>query len=304
MKASEFDAKFDAGTDLTPYLDVDRAWRVNHPAHVLCYVAGSSDDPDRVECLVPYRIDDGEIFFGPCKKPLREWMRSRYLNETTTNAVPPDDVYVVGFNGGNASRTRKVVWIGKLTRVMTFAFAFRVLTGPRYQRMRERLDSPLHVRPIVEGTRLVGYEHGSEMHADGDAWMMDLVKSRRSPDVLKAGRRLLVRKGVSAWTGFPRDVCLLFENVFFAMGRGRSVDDRLVSILRTVQPGRGVDRYAVFGYLANGTVDGKRGSYLSLSGEPARDMVHWIRDIPQILRVPPMDELQHGSPRSHAPRRC
>ena len=89
--------------------------------------------------------------------------------------------------------------------------------------------------------------------------MLDLVKSLRSPLVRKTGGRLLLRKGVSAWTGFPRDVCLLFENVFFATGRGREVDDRLVSTLQAAQPRQSVDKYAIFGYRANGTVDGRTG---------------------------------------------
>ena len=293
MRASDFEAKFDSGADLMHDLDLGRARRVNHGRpHAFCYVVAASRSPDRIECSVPYRIDNGEIFFGPCKKALRERMRSRYLNETTGSAVPPDDVYVMGFSGGNGSRTRKVVWIGKLMRVMTFAFAYGFLNGPRYRRMRERRDSPLHVRPIVYGGRLVGYEHRSELHRDRDLWIPDLVKSMRSPLVRKEGRRLLLRDGVSAWAGFSRDACLLFENVFFALGRGRDVDDRLVAILQDAQHGKNVDRYAIFGYRANGSVDGKTGNHLSVSGDCARELAHWIREVRPIPRPSSADRVE------------
>jgi hypothetical protein len=306
MRTSDFEAKFDAGADLTRDLDLGRARRVNHGRpQVLCYVVAASRNPDRIDCAVPYRIDDREIFFGPCKKALRERMRIRYLNETTGSSIPPDDVYVVGFSGGNGSRTRKVLWIGKLMRVMTFAFAHGFLNGPRYRRMRERQDSPLHVRPIVEAGRLVGYEHRSELHADRDAWILDLVRFARSPRVRKEGRRLLLRGGASAWAAFPRDACLLFENVFSASGRGREVDDRLVAILQDAQRQQKVDRYAIFGYRANGTVDGKTGSHLPVSGDCARDLVDWIRQVPPTPRLPPAERGEdHGLAVPHASRRC
>ena len=297
MRASDFEAKFEAGADLTQDLDLGRARRVNHGRpQVLCYVVAGSGDPDRIECAVPYRIDDREVFFGPGKNALRERMRSRYLNDTTESAVPSDDVYVLGFSGGNRSRTRKVVWIGKLTRVMTFAFAYSYLNGSRYTRMRERRDSPLHVRPLVDAGRLVGYEHRSELHAERDAWILDLVRFARSPLVGKDGRRLLLQEGASSWNGFSRDACLLFENVFFASGSGREVDDRLVSILRDAQRGQNVDRYAIFGYRANGTVDGKTGSYLPLSGDCARDLIDWIREGQPFPRPLPARRVQDDGP--------
>ena len=115
-----------------------------------------------------------------------------------------------------------------------------------------------------KGDDLVGYEHRSEMHADN--WVADLVRSASSPNVTASGNRLMLRKHVSAWQGFPRDVCMFFQNIFFATGCGLVIDDDLVSILQAAQPWRNVDDYAVFGYTARGA-DGKRGSCLPLTGE-------------------------------------
>ena len=243
--------------------------------HVFCYIVASSKNPDTIGCPVPYRIDDMEVFFGPCKKPLREWMRSHYLNESTDSTEPVDDVYVVGFSRSNALRVRKILWIGRLTRVLTFSAAWHLTEHDRrYEQMRAWTSSPLHVRPVIEGGRLVGYEHRSEMHAEN--WAMDLVRSEGAPHVTVSGNRLMLRKPASAWEGFPRDVCMFFQNMFFADGCGLAIDDDLVSILQAAQPWHNVDDYAVFGYTARGA-DGKRGAYLHLTGERAGEVVDWVR---------------------------
>lgn len=165
---------------------------------------------------------------------------------------------------------------------MTFRAAYRDLDGPRYRRMRECGHSPLHVQPIVEDGRLVGYEHRSQMHVKNDEWVMDLVKSRSRYATL-SGNRLRLRPGVSAWQGFSRDLCALFENVFFAAGCGQTIDEGVLSILRAAQHGRDVDRYAVFGYPADGTADGRTGSYLELTGDHARAFVAWTQRMPSVL---------------------
>lgn len=280
MKASEFDAKFEAGEDLTPDLDLSRARRPNRgQTQVFCYVVGDSKNPDDVRpSAVPYRIDEEEIFFGPCAKLLRERMRACYLAEATGRADLRDDVYFVGFNASNERRICKIIWIGRLMKVMTFSHAWECLDGCRYEEMRAWKYSPLHVRPIRKGGRVVGYEHVNRLHEEDDDWVSDLVKSKSSPDVERSGNRLLLRKHVSAWQGFPRDVCLLFENVFFATGRGLEIDADLLSILRATQPDRRVDRYAVFGRNARGDRDGKRGNYLPVTGELAGRFVNWIRN--------------------------
>ncbi|MDA2930552.1 hypothetical protein MYX84_11495, partial [Acidobacteria bacterium AH-259-O06] len=58
--------------------------------------------------------------------------------------------------------------------------------------------------------------------------------------IIQVGRRLLLRSGVSAWHGFPRDVCFLFENIFFATGKGLEIDDYAVTIFQDAQPKRRV----------------------------------------------------------------
>ena len=124
---------------------------------VWMYVLDSSKDPDNVRCVVPWMVDEDLIYFGPCKRRLREQLRKEYLTGGRTHSTVNDDLYVVSVNGSNAKRIRKVVSAGKLSEVMTFAEAASRLDGDWFSELRDDPMSPLHVRPVTEGGELVGY---------------------------------------------------------------------------------------------------------------------------------------------------
>jgi hypothetical protein len=250
---------------------------------VYLYVVAASANPDAVECPVPWRVDDELVFFGPCKKRLREALRDSYLSPTHSTAEIDDPIYLIGVNGSNSKRVRKVLWAGRLRRIMTFAAAYHATEGDaRFRKLRDHSHSPRHLRPMYSENRLVGYEHISREHDRGDAWVMDLIKSRDSPLVAQDGKRLLLRPWVNAWDGFPRDATLFLDNIFFARGRGLSIDPALVSILRRAQPGvEPIDAYAIFGYRKDGTAEGRTGSYLLIDRDDvAHDLIQWIRSAP------------------------
>lgn len=242
-------------------------------------VASAGPDPDRItKCAVPWRVDDQEIFFGPCKKRIREELRSRFLSETVDDASPDEDIYLVGLNPSNASGRRTVLWAGRVARVMTYQRAHEVLAGPRYAAMRSNAHSPLHVTPIIEEGDLVGYAHNSLQHAKGDAWVLDLVKRASDGAVAHIGDRLMLADARTDWDGFPRDVCFLLENLFFATGRAIDVDEEAADIFRQAQPDvADVNPYAVFGYRRDGSVNGLTGSSLKLESPLADQLVDWIR---------------------------
>src|SRR5437868_11105850 len=118
---------------------------------VWIYVLNASKHPDRIDCAVPWLVDQAVIFFGPCKIRMRRQLRWEYLTEdcayrTVTDDL--DDLYIVGVNGSNKEKTRKVVWAGRLSAVMTFAEAYTRLNGTRFRKLRASANSPLHVRPV------------------------------------------------------------------------------------------------------------------------------------------------------------
>jgi hypothetical protein len=244
----------------------------------------SNKDPDNVRCVVPWRVDDDLIFFGPCKIRMRERLRERYLREDCTHRVLHTGLYIIGVNGSNPKRVRKVVASGRLSQAMTFAEADRRLAGERFRELREHPISPLHVRPVLDSGRLVGYDHASDEHIKDDKWVDDLT-SRRS-DVHLQGRRVTVRPGREPWNVFDRDCCMLLQNHFFAQGQGIEFDDEAVRILKKAQPGRpGIDAYAVFGLASGAQANGLRGQYLDIEGDLADRFVAWLSG--RAIDVPP-----------------
>src|SRR5437762_1761836 len=70
---------------------------------VYVYVLGASSNPDGVDCAVPWRVDEREIFFGPCKVPLREMLRPQLLRPDRDYVRPDRDIYFVGVNALDSS---------------------------------------------------------------------------------------------------------------------------------------------------------------------------------------------------------
>ena len=57
--------------------------------------------------------------------------------------------------------------------------------------MRDDPISPLHVRPVLVGGKLVGYRHASREHIDDDDWIGDLTSEPEQ--VSLSGRTIRLR---------------------------------------------------------------------------------------------------------------
>jgi hypothetical protein len=246
---------------------------------VLVYSLGASSNPDRVCCEVPWRVDDDHIFFGPCKKRIREHLRKRFLGPDRSHTKVTADLFLVGVNRGNKEKNRKVVWAGKLSEVMTFAEAHSHLKGDRFHKLRNHRKSPLHVRSLEEGGKLIGYEHISELHKDGE-WVADLVSKSEQSKCLHKDPKLTLKRGKNPWQVFDRDCCMLLENLFFALGQGIEFDEEALEILRQVPSLRKqeIDHYAIFGRTTQDRANGLRGRYLRITGDLATRFVAWLGD--------------------------
>jgi hypothetical protein len=64
---------------------------------------------------------------------------------------------------------------------MTFEAAYVGLTDSGYKEMRNRQNSPLHLKPLYDDTgKFRGYEHCSFMHGKNDAWIRDLTHTNNT----------------------------------------------------------------------------------------------------------------------------
>lgn len=267
---------------------------------VYMYVLGASSSPDRVECTVPWEVDERTIFFGPCKKALRHHLKQEVLGDHD-DVVPPSDIFVIGFNKLPRDGQRRIVWAGRVTRVMTFARAHDLLSDPRYAKMLASKQSPMNVEPIR--ARNSGHLLGYMRRPNGThpkSWPWDLVTTMRRVDW--HGDELRLTADASPTRAFRRDACFTAENIFFANGAGLAIDEAFVRILTDAQPwARDIDAVAVFGRV-NGTAEGLRGRYLTLSGGDAERVVEWLRRHPACGPRRPSEESAPSARRS--PRAC
>ena len=95
------------------------------------YVVSASKSADEVSCRVPWRVDDREVFFGPCKKRLREKEFRKWLGD--------GEVDHEGGNAGHQGKDKSETKHGLKKRVVTCC-AWTLRTGPRgvNVRLRER----------------------------------------------------------------------------------------------------------------------------------------------------------------------
>jgi hypothetical protein len=251
------------------------------PTRFILYVVRTSVTPDRCEGGVPWRVDGDEIFFGPCKKRLRRALRERFLGpeRQLAEVARREWVVIAGVNASQGTRPRKLVWAGELLTVMSFAEAWARLDGPRYAKLRASASTPVHLEPIRERGRLVGYRHHGLEHVEHDSWWDDLVppQMRRARVSLASSTTLRLADGVDWWDGFPLDASLLLRNRFWAEGAGLPLDEEPVRLLQAAQPdARQVDAAAPFGLDGRGSANGKRGTYLELEGSVAAALADWL----------------------------
>jgi len=246
-------------------------------------------------------VNDREIFFGPCKKGLRKRMRDQILLPHKKECVGiKEDIYIVGINakntgsnkGGADDDRRKIIWAGKVQKVMTFANAHRLFQNRKHEKGVEKmLDndfSPIHLTPILLEGELRGYEHHGKEHAENNAWIMDVVQHKVPKHASMEGDKLMLTGTTSGWTGFPRDACMLLDNLFFADGDGISLDDAALEILRDAQSDKVKDRVDIqeespFGRTKNNSVNGLRGTQLELKERDAERFIRWLEPRTQAI---------------------
>jgi len=234
------------------------------------YILGASSNPDKIECRVPFEIDENEIFFGPCKKRLRQKLK----REIDTNGRLETETFFIGLNANNVKRERKIVWAGKIQTHYTFQQANAKLVGSKYLPIKsgEKTDSfPLHVIPIKNG-----YQLKSDLHFENNKWILDLVSNEESVLYDEDSNSITLKKGSS----FNRDICFIFSNIFFAnrFKKGIEISDEILDVFRTNQPDKKkIDSFVVFGYRKDHSVDGKTGGWLELDDPSTRRLIKLIK---------------------------
>lgn len=239
---------------------------------VFAYVMGASHTTHGVECSVPESIDETTIFFGPCKRRLRESLRTTFLQGTDAKDVSKLEFYLVGFNASNPRKDRRIIWSGKIDKLMTFEFAWKLLTGKGM-----RLES-LHLKPLYKNGQLIGYKHRGKLHKENDEWVWDLVnKTRTTVRNLYSLKdaELVLKDPKDREKVFTRDCCFLCEKLFFAGNgvEGMRITSKILGIFKKEQPDKEIDEYHIFGRKP------PQDFTLCLKGETANQLVEELKSL-------------------------
>ena len=228
---------------------------------IFLYADKASKNPDRIDNLVPFKVNDATLFFGADQTPFRKAMRERFL--TYKDSIAPEvAIYMIGVNEMPKKPVeRKILWVGRITRFMTFEVANTLLDEPGFESLRDvRLPkhpnmnmSPLHVEPVVMLGKTIGYRHRSDFHDKVGKdklpeWAKDVVEPRFKNDITVAGKEIYIEDASNRKNILKRDCCFLCDNIFFAEGKGMDIPEKVIALLGEWQPGQGVDNPGIFGY--------------------------------------------------------
>ncbi|MGV9206303.1 MAG: hypothetical protein ACOC44_20035 [Promethearchaeia archaeon] len=248
------------------------------------YVVGASSNPDAIECVVPYKVNDEIIFFGPCKKRLRKNFYKKYLKHSEEGEVNvKEDLYLLGLNAYNPKKVRKIVWVGKIWKILTYEKANKIFSSNKneFKEMIEKEKSPLNLEPIYNSGKFKGYKLRSKEHLENDSWVKDVIDSKENPRVNLTDKTIKLKESDNRNEIFTKDCVLLCKNIFFAEGKGIDIDEEIVNLFKKVQPNEGeIDDYAIFGRQSNDNAKGLRGNFLEIQNE--KTVKKLIKKIKQI----------------------
>lgn len=242
---------------------------------IFAYILASSSNPDKIDCVVPWRVNENEIFFGPCKKRLRAYLRKEYLKEKEEVNVYDKNLYILGFNGGNSMEVRKIVWLGKIVKLCTFKKAFQITQDEqKYFKMLTHKFSPLNLEPVFDlNNEHYGYKIRSEEHKKGGAWLSDFTSKPRKNFDKSQEDYIFSDRDIK-----DRDICIFLENLHFAKDcKGIEINSNILNSLKNSQPeNNDINKYCVFGKTKNGKARGLAGGFLKIQNSNAEELIDCI----------------------------
>ena len=222
----------------------------NKKKYFYLYILGDDNKWNRISTPVPYRINENKSFFGPCKKPIRESIKKKFLKDNEKVDLKGEkcnhEIFISGINPAKKDEIRELLFAGKIEELFTFRYAWNHYheMGKRDKKIKEMINgiegkkkdigkkfSPLHLKPIEEGGK-IGYEHVTDEHDD---WIYDLLSNteinaykrilnvehlKKKDKFLKYIKDKNIKKKIfkneKERITFQRDCCFSVENIFFS----------------------------------------------------------------------------------------
>jgi len=260
---------------------------------LISYIVKVSKNPDVLKAMVPFEVNSNLIFFGPCKKRLRENLYNMYLkdfNKDERDVI--NDIYLLGFNGANQRKIRKIVWLGKIQKLCTFEKMYNYMFNKKeFYGMLNHKKSPMHIEPKYnnnEGSLFIGYKFRGTFHSENNSWILDITSKKNQPELEISNMNLILKNPSKRKEIFNRDCCFLCKNLFFANGKGIEIDSKILKFLCIWQKNKmGIDKYAIFGKRKDDSADGLTGKYLIIQDNSVGNFIEYITD--QINKIKIID---------------
>jgi len=230
------------------------------------YILGQGNKKNYIRGVVPYRINNEELFYGPCKMIMREEIRLLWGEKDFENNKMPK-MYLVGINPAkddnesqnnikNNLEPRKILFAGEILEIFTFKEAWDhydqiICSSPNddykneVEKMRRGIkieegifESPLHLEPILndEGI-LIGYKHRTNMHKHKNEWIKDLLSdsernlfNKTNED--KHPKEIYKKEKIS----FKRDCCFKLTNILFSLENNQCPIELTDEMFKLIKP--------------------------------------------------------------------
>lgn len=273
--------------------------------YLYLYILGQKNNRDTISTMVPYRINDEELFFGPCKKLIREEIRELFpIRDPIDLEKENIDIYFVGINPAKDKKEekipRKFLFAGKIKKIFTFKYAWKSYNEKQKynQKIVEMIKGkqnvgPLHLEPKYDTQTdiFIGYKHRTNEHKD--SWLKDILSqnefnqlSKEQIEDIYKNEEIFLENNLK----FERDCCFEVENIFFSFKNHIcpiEIDETFINLIKERQKELNqTDRlithggpkiYAPFGYQKNGDRFG-RGYHLRFEGNDAEKFISEIRE--------------------------
>lgn len=205
---------------------------------------------------MPYKLNDDELFFGPCKKRIREEIKKNYIKEKDyiNLLTTKQNIYIVGINPNlpKKDKARRLLFAGKIKEIFTFKQSwnkykklakndediYKMINGSKEEiygcgqeiedigekNGDQNYQSPLHLIPVKKGN-IEGYKHRTSMHKLN--WIKDILSDkelerykteRKIKGDIKGFLEMNKINEIYKTKGveFQRDCCFSLENIFFS----------------------------------------------------------------------------------------
>jgi len=166
-----------------------------------------------------------------------------------------------------------------------------------FENIRDMEDSPIHIEPIYDKNTLIGYELRSTYHYG--KWFKDIASFDSKLRIINK-TRIELKNPKERYEVFDKDCCLLFNNIFYAEGKGLDIDAEILNIFKehpnlSSRVGTITNPYFIYGkILDTNKAIGLQGNGLKFAGALGQKLLDCILKKIKNIKKPTDSSLENN----------